>query len=213
MKAESLVKRIHSCLSEVNGMKMKNVYHYTTEEEKERMILTLGAFEKLRLKIFDESRQTVSEMRARVRKIKRDNPDNRVIVFIDYLTKIKSSRNYNGNAHAETTEISADLKAMAKDFDCPVICLAQLSRGVEQRTDKRPMMSDLRESGSIEQDADVIALLYRDEYYNETTEENRNVLEVDVAKNRDGEVGKVKLLYKKDINKIENLYHYHNQKK
>jgi replicative DNA helicase len=93
-----------------------------------------------------------------------------------------------------------------------VVCLAQLNRGVEQRQDKRPMKSDLRESGSIEQDADIIMMLYRDEYYNETTEENRNILEVDISKNRDGEVGLVKLLYKKEINKIENLYHYHKAK-
>jgi replicative DNA helicase len=134
-------------------------------------------------------------------------------VFIDYLTKIKPMKDYRGNAHAEITEISDDLKTMAKEFDIPVICLAQLSRSVEQRQNKRPLMSDLRESGSIEQDADIIMLLYRDEYYNETTDENRDLLEVDVIKNRDGEVGSVKLLYKRKINKIENLYHYHNQKR
>ena len=95
---------------------------------------------------------------------------------------------------------------MTKDYDVPIICLAQLSRGVEQRQEKRPMMSDLRESGSIEQDADIIMMLYRDEYYNETTEDNRNILEVDIAKNRDGEVGKVELKYLKQINKIESIF-------
>lgn len=212
MTAEALIKRVLSHLSEVNGMKMKNPYHYTDEDEKAKLIEALGILEKLDLKIYDDSKQTVMEMRAKIRKIKRENPGKKIIVFIDYLTKIKSSQNYKGNMHAEITEISSDLKTMAKDFDCPVICLAQLSRGVEQRQDKRPLMSDLRESGSIEQDADVIMLLYRDEYYNETTEENRNLLEVDITKNRDGVTGLVKLLYKKDINKIENLYHYHKQK-
>jgi replicative DNA helicase len=100
---------------------------------------------------------------------------------------------------------------MAKDFNIPVVCLAQLNRGVEQRPEKRPMKSDLRESGSIEQDADIIMMLYRDEYYNPETE-LKNVLEVDISKNRDGIVGAVKLQYKKEINKIENLYHYHKQK-
>jgi replicative DNA helicase len=94
---------------------------------------------------------------------------------------------------------------MAKEFHCPVITLAQLSRGVEQRQNKRPSMSDLRESGSIEQDADIVMFLYRDEYYNETTPENENLLEVDIVKQRNGPIGKVQLYYKKDINKIENL--------
>lgn len=212
MTTESLIKRMLSCLAEVNGLKLKNPYHYTTDEEKERWIHALGLLEKIKPKIYDRPRQSVAEMKAKVRKVKQENPDQDVLVIIDYLTLIRPSKDYKGNMHAQITEISADLKGMAKTFNCPVICLAQLSRSVEQRTDKRPLMSDLRESGSIEQDADIIMMLYRDEYYNETTEENRNLLEVDVAKNRDGETGPVKLLYKKEINKIENLYHYHKQK-
>jgi replicative DNA helicase len=212
MKTDSLLKRIMSNLAEVNGMKLKNPYHYTNQDEKERWIKALGELEKIDLKIYDKPKQTISEMRAKIRKVMSENPDRKVIVYIDYLTKIKASQNYQGNTHAEITEISDDLKTMAKDFDIPVICLAQLSRGVEQRQNKRPLSSDLRESGSIEQDADIIMMLYRDEYYNETTEENRNLLEVDLTKNRDGEVGLVKLLYKREINKIENLYHYHKQK-
>ena len=212
MKTEALIKRMLSNLAEVNGMKLKNPYHYTDDQEKERWITALGKLEKIRPYIYDKPNQTVAEMRAKVRKVKSEHPDKKVIVYIDYLTKIRASQNYKGNAHAEFTEISADLKTMAKEFDIPVICLAQLSRNVEQRQDKHPLMSDLRESGSIEQDADIIMMLYRDEYYNETTEDNRNLLEVDVAKNRDGEVGLVKLLYKREINKIENLYHYHRQK-
>jgi replicative DNA helicase len=212
MTSKSLIKRMLSCVAEINGMKLKNPYHYTDETEKERWINSLGVLEEIQPYIYDKSRQTVSEMRAKIRKVKNDNPGKEVIVFIDYLTLIKPAQDYRGNMHGQITEVSADLKAMAKDFHCPVICLAQLSRGVEKRDEKRPLMSDLRESGSIEQDADIIMMLYRDEYYNETTNENRNVLEVDITKNRDGEVGKVKLLYKKEINKIENLYHYHKQK-
>jgi replicative DNA helicase len=211
MTSESLIKRIMSRLTEINGMKLKNPYHYTNDDEKEKWIEKIGVVEKLNLKIYDKPRQTVSEMRAKIRKVKHEHPDKRIIVFIDYLTLIKPSQDYKGNAHAQITEISADLKAMAKDFKCPVVCLAQLNRGVEKQQNKRPAMSDLRESGSIEQDADIIMMLYRDEYYNDTTEENRNVLEVDIQKNRDGETGLVKLLYKKEINKIENFYHYHRQ--
>lgn len=209
MTTKKLMQRFQSCISEVNGMKLKNPYHYTTDEEKEKLIKSLGVLEGIKPYIYDKPGQKVSEMRAKVRKIKQAHPDREIIVFIDYLTKIKPSRDYRGNTHQEITEISADLKEMAKTFNCPVVCLAQLNRGVEQRVDKRPMKSDLRESGSIEQDADIIMMLYRDEYYNETTEDNRNILEVDLSKNRDGEVGLVKLLYKKEINKIENLYHYH----
>jgi replicative DNA helicase len=213
MSAESLIKRMLSALGEVNGMKLKNPYHYLTDDEKGEWIKAIGQMEEIDLKIDDRPKQTVSEMKAMVRKVKHENPRKDIIVFIDYLTLIKPSQDYKGNMHAQITEISADLKAMAKQFDCPVVCLAQLSRSVEQRADKHPLMSDLRESGSIEQDADIIMMLYRDEYYNETTDDNRNLLEVDIVKNRDGEVGMVKLLYKKEINKIENLYHYHNQKK
>ncbi len=211
MSAKSLIKRIMSCLGEINGMKLKNPYHYLNEKEKEIWINKIGEIEKLGLKIYDKPGQRVAEMKAKIRKIKHDNPDKKVIVFIDYLTLIKPSQNYNGNTHAAVTEISADLKGMAKEFKCPVVCLAQLSRGVEKRDNKRPLMSDLRESGSIEQDADIIMMLYRDEYYNKekTAEEDKRVLEVNVEKNRDGEVGLVKLRYKTEINKIENLYHYH----
>jgi replicative DNA helicase len=212
MTTQKLMQRMQSCIAEVNGMKLKNPYHYTNDDEKEKLVNALKIIKGIAPYIYDKPGQKVSEMRAKVRKIKQANPGKDIIIFIDYLTKIRPSRDYKGNTHQEITEISYDLKEMAKIFNCPVVCLAQLNRGVEQRPDKRPMKSDLRESGSIEQDADIIMMLYRDEYYNETTEENRNVLEVDVSKNRDGEVGLVKLLYKKEINKIENLYHYHKAK-
>jgi replicative DNA helicase len=212
MTTQKLMQRMQSCIAEVNGMKLKNPYHYTTDQEKEQLVKALKVIKGIAPYIYDKPGQKVSEMRAKVRKIKQANPGKDIIIFIDYLTKIRPSKDYKGNTHQEITEISYDLKEMAKIFNCPVVCLAQLNRGVEQRQDKRPMKSDLRESGSIEQDADIIMMLYRDEYYSETTEENRNILEVDISKNRDGEVGLVKLLYKKEINKIENLYHYHKAK-
>lgn len=206
MKSEALLKRMLSCLGEINGMKLKNPYHYLDNSEKNRWSKAVGELDKLDIKIYDKPRQTIREMKAKIRKVKNEFPDRDVIVFIDYLTLIKPSKDYNGSGHAQFTEISADLQALTKDYDVPIICLAQLSRGVEQRQDKRPLMSDLRESGSIEQDADIIMMLYRDEYYNETTEDNRNILEVDIAKNRDGEVGKVELKYLKQINKIESIF-------
>lgn len=213
MTEEELMKRLISCLAEINGMHMKNPYHYTSDEEKDRGIEAIGKLGKYDLKIYDKSAQKVSEIRAKIRKVKHDYPDKEVIAFIDYLSLIKPSQDYKGNTHAAITEISADLKNMAKDLDCPVVCLAQLSRAVENRPDKRPKMADLRESGSIEQDANIIMMLYRDEYYNEPTDETRNVLEVLIEKSRDGEVGKVYLKYMKEFSRIENLYHYHKQRK
>src|SRR5690625_2528092 len=108
------------------------------------------------------------------------------MVLIEYLTLIHSTDTYHSD-HAKFTDISARLKAIAKDYDCPVITLAQLSRGVEQRNDKRPMLSDLRESGSIEQDADCVMFLYRDSYYNQ--ENDSNDLEIIVAKHSNGTNG------------------------
>lgn len=208
MTKRKLLQRMQSCLSEVNGMKLKNPYHYTNDAEKGKLVNAVGILGEIKPIIYDNASQKVSDMRAKVRKIKHDNPDKEVIVFIDYLTKIKAARDYKGNDHQKITEISGDLKAMAKDFNIPVVCLAQLNRGVEQRQDKRPMNSDLRESGSIEQDADIIMFLYRDDYYNKDPKTHNNILEVDISKNRDGEVGRLQLQYTKEYSKIETLPHH-----
>jgi replicative DNA helicase len=127
-------------------------------------------------------------------------PNKKPILFIDYLTLISSTQTYGGNSHQQVTEISKSLKTMAKDFDCPVICLAQLNRSVESRAEKRPMMSDIRESGSVEQDADVIMFLYRERYYNK--ESQNNSLEIIVSKNRNGQVGFVDVDYCQQTGKI-----------
>jgi replicative DNA helicase len=129
----------------------------------------------------------------KVRKLKNLHPGKDLIVFIDYLTLIKPTDNFRGNAHLQTGEITKSLKAMAKEFECPVVALAQLSRGVEKREDKRPMMSDLRESGSIEEDADVIMFLYRDAYYTKNLEDKK--LELIIAKQRNGSTGTIEATY------------------
>ena len=133
MSSKALIKRMISCIGEINGLKLKNPYRYMNDEEKDKWVKALGVIDELELKIYDRPRQKVSEMRAKVRKIKHDNPDREAIVLIDYLTLIKSSKDYGGNAHQQISEITADLKAMAKELQCPVVCLAQLSRGVESR--------------------------------------------------------------------------------
>jgi replicative DNA helicase len=128
----------------------------------------------------------------KVRKVASQHKDRKPIVFIDYLTLIKSIEK-NDNMHQKVGNITKGLKALAKEFDCPVVVLAQLSRGVEQRQDKRPMLSDLRESGSIEEDADMVMFLYRDAYYSKN--ESDKTLEINVAKNRNGAVGTVYTKY------------------
>ena len=141
------------------------------------------------IRIDDNPSITVAEMNAKCRRV-----ENLGLVIIDYLQLMNGSGyGKGGDSRVNVvSEISRSLKIMAKELNVPVICLSQLSRAVESRTDKRPIMSDLRESGAIEQDADSVMFLYRDEYYNENTEE-KGVAECIVAKNRHGETGAVKL--------------------
>ncbi len=134
---------------------------------------------------------TITEIRAKCRKLKLEK--NIGLVVIDYLQLISGTGNRrNGSREQEIAEISRSLKILAKELDVPVIALSQLSRSPDQRTDHRPMLSDLRESGSIEQDADIVIFLYRDDYYNEDSED-RGLAEVIIAKQRSGSTGTVKL--------------------
>ena len=130
----------------------------------------------------------------KARKVFAEHPDRKPIIFVDYLTLIRSTTK-GDNMHQKIGEISKGLKSMAKEFNCPVVVLAQLSRSVEQRQDKRPLLSDLRESGSIEEDADVVTFLYRDAYYSK--DETDRTMEIIVAKNRNGGTGTVYANYNK----------------
>lgn len=146
----------------------------------------------------------VSEIRAKCRRLKKEKGLG--LIVIDYLQLIQGSGRRGENRQQEVSEISRMLKQIARELDVPVIALSQLSRGVEQRQDKRPMMSDLRESGAIEQDADIVAFLYRDDYYNAETEK-KNIIEIIIAKQRNGPVGTVELVFLKNFNKFVNLAH------
>lgn len=151
---------------------------------------------------------SIMEIRARCRKLKIEK--NIGLVVIDYLQLVQGSGKKNSSREQEISEISRSLKILAKELDIPVIALSQLSRGAEKRDDKRPMLSDLRESGAIEQDADIVMFLYRDDYYNQDSEK-KNIAEVILAKHRGGSTGTVELLWLGNYTKFANLEKYRNE--
>lgn len=159
-----------------------------------------GPLSKAKIYIDDTAGVTVMEMKSKCRRIKIEHGID--LIMIDYLQLMSGSG--SESRQQEVSEISRSIKALAKEMECPVIALSQLSRAPEQRADHRPMLSDLRESGSIEQDADVVMFLYRDEYYNKETEE-KNVGECIIAKQRNGPVGTVKLAWLGQFSKFGNL--------
>ncbi len=187
MSREQLTMRLLSGESFVDSQKLMT--GRLSEEEWGKLALASAALSQTDIRVDDNPSITVAEMNAKCRRL-----DNLGLVIIDYLQLMTSSGYGRGGENRVTvvSEISRALKIMAKELNVPVICLSQLSRANESRQDKRPMLSDLRESGAIEQDADEVLFLYRDEYYNEDTEE-KNVAECIVAKNRHGETGTVRL--------------------
>jgi replicative DNA helicase len=201
MPEKLITSRLIASTGGFNRTKMRDPKRMLTQNQKNQWSDVIGHLGNTNIQIFDGAGQTIAEMRAKTRKLMSQFPDKKPILFIDYLTLISSGQFYGGNAHLQVTEISKAHKTMAKEFDCPVICLAQLNRSVESRTDKRPMMSDIRESGSVEQDADVIMFLYRDVYYDKNSE--NHFLEIIVSKNRNGPVGTVKVNYSGDTGTIE----------
>jgi replicative DNA helicase len=201
MPEKLITKRLIASTGGYNRSKMRDPKRLLTESQKNKWSDVLAELNETNLQIFDGAGQTISEMRAKTRKVMNQFPYKKPILFIDYLTLIHSSQSYGGNSHAQVTEISKSLKMMAKDFQCPVICLAQLNRSVESRANKRPIMSDIRESGSVEQDADVILFLYREMYYDQ--ESTNQTLEIIVSKNRNGPVGFIEVNYKENTGKIE----------
>ena len=205
MPARKLAERLIASTGRFNRMKLRNPKKYLTDEQKRRWNETIGIVDKTNIQIFDQSGQSVPEMRAKIRQVMNKYKDKKLVVFIDYLTLIRPQNYYNGNMHQQVTEISQSLKNMAKDFNIPVICLAQLNREVEKRADKRPMMSDIRESGSVEQDADNIIFLYREKYYNK--ESDNDTLELIVAKARNGATLTIEVRYNEATGEIRDEYY------
>lgn len=171
------------------------------DKDWENIAMAAGPLSKAKIYIDDTAGVTVMEMRSKCRRLKIEYGID--LIVIDYL-QLMSGGSGTDNRQQEVSEISRSIKALAKEMECPVIALSQLSRAPEQRADHRPMLSDLRESGSIEQDADVVMFLYRDEYYNKETED-KNIGECIMAKQRNGPVGTVKLAWLGQYSKFGNL--------
>ena len=187
MSREQLAMRLLASESFIDMQKLAT--GKLNEDEWAKLCMASAALSQTDIRIDDNPSVTVADINAKCRRL-----DNLGLVVIDYLQLMQGS-GYGKNSENRVTvvgEISRSLKIMAKELNIPVICLSQLSRAVESRTDKRPILSDLRESGAIEQDADSVMFLYRDEYYNENTED-KGLAECIVAKNRHGETGTVKL--------------------
>lgn len=204
MPDEGLAKRMLSSEGNINAQAMRNPIGSFKDGDWSKLTMALGALSNAPLHIFDKPGVDIGYIRKKCRMLIRKYPGEHLIVVIDYLQLIIGNPKHGGNRTAEISEISRMLKQIARELDITIIALSQLSRSVEQRQDKRPMMSDLRESGQIEQDADVIAFLYRDDYYDKESE-NKNIIEIIVAKQRNGPVGTVNLAFVKEYNKFVNL--------
>ncbi|PEY34824.1 replicative DNA helicase [Bacillus cereus] len=201
MSDKQLLKRMVSCLGEVSGKRLKNPKHRFTIEDWGKTSRAFAEIGDLPLEIYDKAGVTTQEIWVQVRKLKRKYADKKLLVIVDYLQLITGDSTYRGNRFQEMSEISRKLKLMARDLNVCVIALSQLSRGVESRQDKRPLLSDLRETGQIEQDADVIMLMYREDYYDKDTE-NKDITEIHVAKHRNGPIGGMKLRFLKEFGKF-----------
>lgn len=203
MGEKSLNKRMLSTIGRIDGYKMKNPKQLFNDKDWTNYSNAMGVLSNMNLHIYDKSGQTIPYIRTKVKKLRRKYPDTPILVLIDYLQLIRPE-NRMENRNIEVGEITRSLKELARDMNIPVYLLSQLSRGVETRQDKRPMMSDIRDSGSIEQDADVIEFLYRDDYYNAESEK-QNIIEVIIAKQRNGPVGTVELAFLKEYNLFVDL--------
>jgi len=200
MSAAQLVQRIICAEANVDAGRIRTG---TLEgDDWEKLTMAIGTLSEAEIYIDDTPAITVADIRAKCRRLKKEKGLG--MILIDYLQLIAGRGKAGENRQQEVSEISRTLKQIARELEVPVIALSQLSRGVEQRQDKRPMMSDLRESGSIEQDADIVAFLYRDDYYDKESEK-KNIIEIIIAKQRNGPVGTVELVFLKNFNKFVSL--------
>ena len=208
MSKESLLRRLLASEALVNSRKIQT--GFLPREDKQKLINALDRLMSSKMFIDDTPGITLAEMRAKARRLKQQEGQ-LDLILIDYLQLMTSSSNGPGgrrpeNRNQEVSVISRGLKALAKEMQVPVVALSQLSRGSEQRQgDKKPLLSDLRESGSIEQDADVVCFIHREEYYDRDNEDIKGQAEIIVAKQRNGPTGTIKLAYMSDYTRFENL--------
>lgn len=198
MSKEQLVNRMFSLESNVDAQNLRN--GTLNEEEWERLIESAGIIGKSKLIIDDTAGISIGELRSKCRKFKLDQ--NIKMIIIDYL-QLMSGSGRSESRQQEISEISRSLKKLARELNVPVLALSQLSRAVEQRPDHRPMMSDLRESGAIEQDADVVMFIYRDDYYHKDSEK-KGISEIIIGKQRNGPIGTVELVWLPEYTKFAN---------
>lgn len=204
MSAAQLVQRMICAEANVDAGRMRN--GELIGDDWEKLSMAIGTLSEAQIFIDDTPGITVADIRAKCRRLKKEKGLG--MIMIDYLQLISGRGKPGENRQQEVSEISRTLKQIARELEVPVVALSQLSRGVEQRQDKRPMMSDLRESGSIEQDADIVSFLYRDDYYDKETEK-KNIIEIIIAKQRNGPVGTVELVFLKQFNKFVSVDRQH----
>jgi len=213
MSAEQIALRLLSSEAHVDSHRLR--LQLINEMEEQRLFDAIGKLSDLPLYIDDTPFQTIVEMRSKARRLQAERGLD--LIIVDYLQLINGSGGRNSNRVQEMGEISRSLKGMARDLNVPVLACSQLSRAIEQRPDHRPMLSDLRESGSIEQDADVVAFIHREDRYvdgetwekrHPTEEYPANIADIIVAKHRNGRTGGIKLYFQERFVKFENLEIY-----
>ena len=200
MGADQLVMRMLCAEGNIDAQVMRT--GALEAEDWRKLTMAMGSLSNTGIYIDDSSGIRVNEIRSKCRRLKQEHGLDMVI--IDYMQLISGSGKPGENRQQEVSDISRSLKGLARELEIPVIALSQLSRNVESRVDKRPMLSDLRESGSIEQDADIVSFLYREDYYDKETE-NENMIEIIIAKQRNGPTGTVTLAFAKEYNKFVNV--------
>ena len=206
MPKEQLMRRILSSQCQINSADLSRAI--ADESKADKIQAVFQRLSSYNLFIDDSSTIKLSDIQAKTRNLKKQHEDLQLVV-VDYIGLVQANNSKGDNRQQEVAEISRGLKALARELEVPLICLAQLSRLVERRPDKRPMLSDLRESGAIEQDADLVIFIYRDEYYaqkkeSDSNEETNPVAEVLIAKHRNGPTGKVNLLFTKEFGTFSN---------
>ena len=200
MSKEQLVNRMFSLESRVDAQKLRS--GNLTDADWEMLIEGAGNVGRSKLIIDDTPGISISELRSKCRKYKLEH--DLKLIIIDYLQLMSGSGRHSESRQQEISDISRSLKALARELSVPVVALSQLSRAVEQRPDHRPMLSDLRESGAIEQDADVVMFIYRDDYYNKDSE-MKGISEIIVAKQRNGPIGTVNLVWLPQYTRFANM--------